>query len=76
MCKILYIVQNKKYLKTLDEIKDIIKDFKEEKEDSINKKDNFYNSSYIGQRIKIEKIENDEQENIILTYFIKKLIRI
>jgi hypothetical protein len=67
----LYIEQNKKYLKTLDEIKDIIKDFKEEKEDSINQKENFYNSSYTEQRINIEKLENDEQENIFLTYFNK-----
>ena len=67
----LYIERNKKYLKTLDEIKDIIEDFKQEKEDSINKKENFYNSSYSGQRINIEKLENDEQENIFLTYFNK-----
>ena len=67
----LYIEQNKKYLKTLDEIKDIIKDFKEEKEDSINQKENFYNSSYTEQRINIEKLENDVQENIFLTYFNK-----
>ena len=71
----LYIEQNKKYLKTLDEIKDIIKDFKEEKEDSINQKENFYNSSYIEQRINIEKLENDEQENIFLTYFNKNANR-
>lgn len=71
----IYIDQNKKYLKILDEIKDITKDFKEEKEDSINKKDNFYNSSIIGQKFNFEKLENDEQENIFLTYFNKNANR-